>query len=397
MTTHTKYSPSGSAKFLECTISLEREAEYKDTSSSHADRGSVGHELGGEHLTNRTMTSEDDLGWVPKGHRTPVDQDMIDDIQEYINFVNEKEAELTVEGVKPVRFVEQSLNLSEVYNVGSFQQGTCDAGFLAPLLKKAVVIDLKYGRSEVEVEENSQLRLYGLGLLSESEWLGYDYSGWEIELWIYQPLVNNIACEKISYKELIEWRNSKVIPAINLIENGNTSANPGEKQCQWCRARFDCKERAEYYLKLVSEDFEDLTQIEPKTKKSKLTNEELSVILTKVKGFNAFIKDMGSSALSRVLQGQTIPRFKPVRSKKNRVFTDKNQVIETCRAMEIKEDKIFEKKLRSPAQIEKALGKLKKEIQEFIETPQGEIVLVPESDKRPPVEIDLSEGFENVE
>lgn len=87
--------------------------------------------------------------------------------------------------------------------------------------------------------------------------------------------------------------------------------------------------------------------------------------------------------LSDAMSGEPTPGFKAVATEGDRMWVSEESVIEFFRG-KIPDKDLFNKQLKSPAQVEKIAGtRTWKQAQELIVRPEGPPALVPESDKRP--------------
>ncbi len=91
------------------------------------------------------------------------------------------------------------------------------------------VIDFKYGHGvRVDANRNSQLMLYGLGVLLEFAPL-YDIH--TVRVTIVQPRLSNTSTYEISAEELIRWAETEVRPKALLAYKGEGEFCAGE----WCQ------------------------------------------------------------------------------------------------------------------------------------------------------------------
>ena len=172
----------------------------------------------------------------------------------------------------PLILVEHRLDFSEYVPEGF---GTGDLVIVADGVLE--VVDFKGGRGvRVEAERNSQLMLYGLGALLEFEAL-YDIRN--VRMTIVQPRLNNISTYETTTDELIRWAEKEVRPKALLAYEGKGEFCAGE-WCRFCRARYTCRKRSEYHMRLAERDFKqpDL-----------LTDEEILDILPVAESLNNWV------------------------------------------------------------------------------------------------------------
>lgn len=80
-----------------------------------------------------------------------------------------------------------------------------------------------------------------------------------------------------------------------------------------------------------------------------------------------------------------VPGYKLVRGRKTRHWKNEEEFVEECIRAGYSADTYSEVKLRSPAQMQKQLGKKEYDavLSELVVETEGALTLVPESDKRP--------------
>ncbi len=374
MTAHAKLSASGAHRWMTCSGSVEMEEDFPDTSSTFAEHGTAAHELAErclkEDVTADFYRSKDFNGFA-------VDAEMVEAIQLYLDYVRNHSGE---------KWVEQRVDFSP-WVPGGF--GTCDCLVIEG--KTASVIDLKYGKGvKVDACNNSQAMLYALGALNEYEFL-FD----EIEIFklaIVQPRLDHISEHTISKKELLAFGEyAKERAEAALAESAPFT--PGDKQCRFCKAKASCRALAEHSLKIAAEGFEaveiPLTLKDPK----KLTSEEVAALLPQLNLIVGWAKAIEAYALATLEHGQEIPGYKVVEGRSIRKWADESAAENALRRSKLKIAEIFTKKLISPTQTEKLLGKNHPILREFSVKPEGKPAIAVETDKRPTLVIDVAEGF----
>jgi hypothetical protein len=142
--------------------------------------------------------------------------------------------------------VEHRLDYSEYVPEGF---GTGDLVIIADGVCE--VIDFKGGRGvRVDADHNSQLMLYGLGALLEFDPL-YDIH--TVRMSIVQPRLSNISTFEMTADELTNGRMRSSSKAL-LAYEGKGDFCAGE-HCRFCKARYTCRARSEYFMKLAERDF----------------------------------------------------------------------------------------------------------------------------------------------
>jgi len=232
------------------------------------------------------------------------------------------------------------------------------------------VIDYKHGLGVlVSAEENPQMLCYALGALEMLDGI-YDID--TVRMTIYQPRRDNLNSYELSKEDLLAWADEVLKPTAELAFAGDGNFLCGE-WCGFCKAKNECRARAEANLKLTRHDF----KLPPL-----LTDTEIEVILGKVDTLVSWASDIKEYALQQALSGKKWTGFKLVEGRSNRRYSNETAVID---AVEKAGFDPYEKKLLGITAMQKLLGKSRFDelLTAYIEKPQGKPTLVPDSDKRP--------------
>lgn len=235
---HALLSPSGSYRWMACPASARLEDEHgKDSGNSFAsEEGTVAHEMA-EHALAMYAAGK----YNPETDVLPVSSDihnigkyytweMEQNVKNYVMFVLGKQKENDCKEV----YIERGFDLGR-YVKESF--GSCDS--CMNNTKKAIIIDLKYGRSKVKVEGNSQTRMYALGFLeslTEEERNSIE----TIEMYIAQVRLDSYACEVLTKEELLNWADTVLTPAADKAYSGDSEKVIGS-HCYFCKFKTMCE------------------------------------------------------------------------------------------------------------------------------------------------------------
>lgn len=369
-TQHALLSASGAHRWLHCTGSPLLEKDFPDSTSVYAQEGTLAHELcelklmayTGE-ITKRKLTSmknklmKSEL-WQPEMEGTS---------EAYLDYIKDITLSYTV---KPVILAEKRVDFSRYVPEGF---GTADCLILAG--DTLHVVDYKHGKGVVvDADHNPQMMLYALGAMSELSLL---YRFKFVHMTIVQPRVNNISEFTMTADELIEWGETVVKPKAEAAISGNGEFEAGD-WCRFCRAKQQCKTRYESNDSLYPELSE---RHDPRL----ITLAELGEYLKRGKDMAAWLEDMKEYALSESLAGADVPGWKAVEGRGSRAFADTDEAVETLVKNGIDESVLYERRVLTLAQMEKAVGKkaFGEIVGNLVVKNPGKPTLVEESDKRP--------------
>lgn len=406
---HSEWSASGFKKIMLCPGSKVLEAGKPDSSSIYAAEGTAAHELLEMCLTSDRPASafEGRIIEVVESDRTyqiEVDADMVDHIQSVIDLVKQ------YQGDDGVLMVEQKLYYADYLGVPR-ETGWGTGDIVIARGNQLIVGDLKYGRGvEVDVTENPQLMLYGLGGLDKLNGIAGDFE--KVTLVIFQPRISRKPSEwDTTVEDLEKWGRSTARSAVNTakhavtyadISNANdwedTFLRPGEEQCRFCRGKAECPKLREEVALTVSgaieapmtpDEFEDLTIIEPGESTS---DEYLSLAMAKTKLIEEWISAVRAEVERRLLAGKSVPGYKLVQGKQgNRAWTSKAEAEEVLKGMRLKLEEMYDRTVISPTTAEKLLAKDSPrrwaKLQAYITRSEGQPSVAPVSDKRAALEI----------
>lgn len=369
-TQHALLSASGAHRWLHCTGSPLLEKDFPDSTSVYAQEGTLAHELcelklmayTGE-ITKRKLTSMKN-----KLMKSELWQPEMDSTSEaYLDYIKDITMSYTV---KPVILTEKRVDFSRYVPEGF---GTADCLILAG--DTLHVVDYKHGKGVVvDADHNPQMMLYALGAMSELSLL---YRFKFVHMTIVQPRVNNISEFTMSADELIEWGETVVKPKAEAAISGNGEFEAGD-WCRFCRAKHQCKTRYESNDSLYPELSE---RHDPRL----ISLAELGEYLRRGRDMAAWLEDMKEYALSESLAGAEVPGWKAVEGRGSRAFTDTDEAVDTLIKNGIDESVLYERRVLTLAQMEKAVGKkaFGEIVGNLVVKNPGKPTLVEESDKRP--------------
>ena len=370
---HALLSASSSHRWLACQPSARLCENYEDTGSEYAQQGTDAHSLC-EHKLKLSLGMETA---DPTTELSFYDEEMEECACSYAEYVLSLVEEAKKSCKDPVVLVEQKLDFSRFVKDGF---GTGDCVIIAD--GTLYIVDYKHGKGvEVSAAENPQMMLYALGALELFDGI-YDID--TVRMTIYQPRRENVSVCVMAKDDLLQWAYNDLMTKAKLAYDGEGEFNAGE-HCRFCKAKAVCRKRAEYNLELARYNFEMPATLE---------DDEIAAILIKADELAAWAADVKEFALQQALSGVKYDGFKIVEGRSNRKYTDENAVADTVKKAGYDP---YEPKLLGITAMEKMLGKKKfaEILNGFVEKPQGKPALVPETDKRPPMNTAI-EDFKEV-
>lgn len=372
MAKHALLSASGAHRWLECTPSAQLELQFPQSTSEYAEEGTAAHELC--ELTARYWLGEiseaeyeNQRDELAKGKY--YNAEMQECANDYAKFVAEKTAAARETCEDAFTALEVRVDFSKYVKDGF---GTGDCIIVSDNVLE--IIDFKYGKGvRVEATGNPQMKLYALGAYLEYNTL-FDIDS--VRMTIFQPRLSGVqSSDEITVKELLEWAEKYVKPRAKLAYKGEGEFAPSEEVCKFCRAKAQCKARADKNLKLFDEAPDILL----------LTPEDAGKILEQAGDIQSWLADLESLVSSTLLAGQPVEGWKMVEGRSNRRFADELKVVAAMKSAGYDESLLYERKLITLTQMEKDFGKkaVAETLGELIVKPQGKPTLAPAKDKRP--------------
>ncbi|WET88667.1 DUF2800 domain-containing protein [Ligilactobacillus murinus] len=358
---HAILSASSSHRWLNCPPSARLCETYEDKGSDYAAEGTEAHSLC-EYKLRKALG----MGAVdPSEHLTWYNEEMEDCANGYAAYIMELVEAAKETCADPVVLIEQRVDFSRWVEQGF---GTSDTIIIADGTLR--VIDYKHGLGVlVEADNNPQMMCYALGALELFDAI-YDIDN--VAMTVYQPRRQNISTFEMSKDDLYRWAEEVLKPTAELAFAGDGNFLCGE-WCGFCKAKHECRARAEANLLLAQYDF----KLPPL-----LEDSEIEVILSRADQLVSWVNDIKEYALQQAISGKDWTGFKLVEGRSNRRYTDEAAVTQAVTNAGFDP---YERKLLGITAMQKLLGKSRFEelLSAYIEKPQGKPTLVPESDKRP--------------
>lgn len=391
---HARLAPSAAHRWMACPGSV-RASEGLGSESTFAAEGTAAHELAArclstgedpaEHLGKVIDTQHADgalfVDGEADGVRTfAVDEEMVDGVALYVGSV---ESLIPQSGAYELD-VEQRLDMThihpDIYGTGDAVVYQEKAGWLH-------VVDLKYGKGVVvEPEENPQLLLYGAG--AARRYHNRLLNG--VTLHVVQPRaphhygpVRSWPTDLISLMEFEDVLGD----AARRTADPDAPLVPGD-HCRFCPALPVCPAARKAAAEAARAEFD-----EP----AGLSGEDLAAVLKEADFIGTWVKSVQEYAHAEAVAGRMPPGFKLVAKRASRKWKGTAAEIERGLVLhDVDRDDIYtEPEIRSPAALEKVLGKkafapIEKALVAKVSSGTN---LVPEDDPRPSVKADAQQEF----
>jgi len=240
------------------------------------------------------------------------------------------------------------------------------------------VIDYKHGRGyAVDAVGNKQLRYYALGAC-----LAQGIAPETVKMTIVQPRAPHpagiIRSEVITYDELVGFTND-LMEAARATQADDAPLAAGD-HCRFCPAKAQCPEMQSHALVVAKGEFTDVHLPDPRL----IPIEQVSDMLSKVGILEEWVRGLRAFALDELGRGNEVPGWKLVAKRATRRFPSEAAVKEWADEEGLSDDELYVKKLKSPAQIEKVVGKKNLPDELVVKASSGNN-MAPSDDPRPAV------------
>lgn len=290
--------------------------------------------------------------------------------------------------------------------------GTADAVIVGD--RTIDVIDLKYGAGvTVEVTDNVQLLYYALGaILAEftrrvcdptdsftlddgvSVLDGATAMFDEVRVTIVQPRAPHTD-GPVRQSLTFTGEDVKAFAVKLLTRADNVQAPDAVLQagswCQFCPARGHCPELTAHAKLVAQTDFESVPMEAPPDIEH-MPIERVAAILQNVEVLNIFIAGLKQRITRELESGREVPGWKLVNKRAQRQWLGEEMLREWAEGNGLNVDDLYEKSLRSPAQLEKIIGKAALAEELYARVSNG-TTLVPDTDPRPAAAVGPAADF----
>lgn len=366
---HSILSASSCERWWNCPGSVAACKDIPNPANKYTAEGTVAHAIAEESLRDPYKSLEEYIGTtrIQDGFEIEITEEMIDAVIEYKSYV----LRIWNDAGRPPMVFEGKIELTEVNAV---LWGSADCYFAVPY-GIVHVFDFKYGEGKrVSAWENKQLLYYALGVMLKED-CGM------ATIHICQPRVEDgFSSYDQTNEQMQQFHKDLAVHAQQALDP-KAPLCPGD----WCKATFcpkrpTCPALHKLSHEIAVSDFNTLPITDV------LTIEQIVKVLKYEDTIKDWMAKVRDHAKELMLQGQDIPGYKIVQSFGHAKWLDDNLVL--AEFGDEFGDKLFEKKLISPAKFEKLAGKKRlgdNFRDEYTVRPESGYKIVEEGEKGEPV------------
>lgn len=398
MSAHSTLGPSAAERWINCpgSIALIEKAGKRETSFAAAE-GSVAHILAELYASGQASFEDlcSKVGQVIQkdGHDVEITDEMVEGAVVYQEAIQAARDFFTA-NPKPAPVTEKFEERVHASSIHEACWGTADHYIYRPG-DVLFIDDYKYGKGKVvEVEENEQASIYAIGVMDR---VGDAFG--EVRIRIIQPRAGHADGQvrewRTTPKALREWARTVAKPAALQTEVANAPLKAGD-WCRWCDANGACPVFDKQAQEIAQTKFDVIApgDVEAAPKRlpavELLTVEQLAQALTWQDAIESWFVAVKARVTAMLEGGGAVPGWKLVDGRSNRRWISEEKVVAAYE--EILGDKLWEKKLLSPAKLEKLIGK-KTPIDHLTEKPPAKKSVAPDRDPRPVAAPRAQEAF----
>ena len=232
---------------------------------------------------------------------------------------------------------------------------------------RAIILDWKFGRGAVDVEENEQLLFYAAAAM-RTKGLEWAFAGVEtVEMVIVQPPAVKRWTTTVARVKQFE---RDLVHAVTASQNAAAPLKVGD-HCRYCPAKPICPQMtgaAERALKV------QIKELDPAKIGEYLATADL---------VEKWISDLRDLALQILESGEPVPGYKLVPKRAMRQWVDEDKAYFALSKLGVDRSELVETALLSPAKVEKILKKSKLSLpDDIVVSVSSGTTIAPESDPR---------------
>lgn len=358
---HSTLGASNASRWINCPGSVAAEAGLPDDTSASAQEGTAAHALAQLALEKKQPPKR----WLGEEVKeVVVTQDMVDNVGFYVDYVR------AIMEMADYHWLEQKFDLAPLKPpVPMFGTADFGAGKKVKTWIELDVLDLKYGKGiAVNPHEGSgfyQTRYYALGMYIEIAKKNYAMSQAikTIRLHIIQPRILDdegnptVIVATITMTELKAFAHT-LLEAARKTQQQHAPRIAGD-HCRFCKAKATCGTFRGAALAVAKTEFADLVEDRVKLPApGDLTPEQVAKVLEHRDLLRDWLSSVEGHALGEIERGRSVPGWgrKPKRATR-KWRDDKETVAWAEREFGATTEDLFDLAIKSPAQIEKLVGK----------------------------------------
>jgi len=369
--THARLSASSSERWIECPGSQVRAdllAPDTNEETEFAAEGSCAHE-------GAAIALRDGLeGWACIGQKLYTDAEgkvweftpeMAEHVQVYLDYIRGSYGAIGESDIETM--VEEKIVCAEL---GDDFGGTADCVkyrlFTGAGASFIHIFDFKYGVGiHVEVKDNTQLMYYAYGILRKLGIARGDNV--RVGMTIVQPrdkVGDPIREHWTNSDDLLDWAEIVLIPAMQRTKEADAELKPGA-HCRFCPAKLNCPAMTGMLKGAAEADPLSIPQ---------MTDERLALEYELIGPVKFYLRAIEDEAYRRALAGNPVPGTHLTPGRADRKWKDGAEAV----AVERFGDAAYsERKVLSPAQIEKQCVGGKEFVAEYAYKPDAAPILKP--------------------
>lgn len=376
---HSERSPSAADRWMVCAGSVQLSKLFPNETSIYAAEGTCAHFVREQCLKDPKVNVEDFVGKTihTEGYYFQVMPDWVGYLQPAIDWAREVSA---IPGCSMV--VEMRVSGAPWMPKDS---GTLDLGIITPDI--IYVNDLKFGQGLlVEAEGNKQQMLYALFFWQHHA--RHHTKATRFRLMIDQPRARDGSGSywDVELDDLLAFGEQARLAALET-ENPDAALQISVKGCHFCSvfAHLSCPAINDFVQEAIgiNPDLPTFPKVVNMPQIEKLDIERRTHLYKHWPLISKFGSLLKQDLIAEAMTGEHVPGYKAVATEGDRSWVSETAAEELL-SKSIKREELFNKQLKSPAQVEKIAGtRMWAEAQALIVRPEGAPALVPESDKRP--------------
>lgn len=336
---HAEKSASKAHQWLNCPGSVNAQRGLPDDKSEYAEEGTLAHAYADAVFKNDEVSLH--------ALSVSVSSEMAGHVMKYVQDVTEL--------AQGDAIASEFMASIEHITGEKGAVGTADAVVLRADTFEIQIHDLKYGFNPVDAVGNEQMPMYSLAVLDDMDPDGMVYGVETVRMFIHQPRINKTSEWRVSRAELEEWR-VKYRQGAVAADDPNAPRIPGDKQCEYCKAKTACPEALARVTTECEGMFELCIDSEDGKKVTIKDDSRVYEFAQHIDYIRMICDAVEKKIFADLLNGKPVPGKKlKLGNKGARKWKDAKEAERLARRLRVKKTDLFEEKMLSPPQLEKVL------------------------------------------